>query len=124
MAPSLAHLTLADPGLIPHLKAGVWHHDSGFWADVKVLATTGSPLGALKGVWSSLVLVIREAGRCGVLPGLSWGDCGRWGAEGRLQTSVLGWGGRRQTPSTQNLLPPGISWETGLGAGWPRLSDF
>ena len=61
------------------------------------------------------VLVIREAGRRGVLPGLSRGDCGRWGAKGRLQTSVLGWGGRRQAPSTQSLLPPGISRETGLG---------
>ena len=37
---------------------------------------------------------------------------------------MLGWGGRRQALSTQSLLPPGISRETGLGAGWPRLSDF
>lgn len=75
MAPSLAHLTLADPGLIPHLKAGVWPHDSGFWADVKVLAITGSPLGALKGVWS-----YSRAGHQG-----SWQvRCAPWAQLGRL----------------------------------------
>lgn len=76
MAPSLAHLTLADLSLILPLKAGVRpNKDSGFRADVKVLVIPGSPLGALKGVWPC-----SRAGHQG-----SWqARCAPWAQPGRL----------------------------------------
>ena len=112
VAPSLAHLTLADLSLIPPLKAGVRpSKDSGFCADVKVLAVPGWPLGALKGVWPC-----SRAGHQG-----SWqARCAPWAQPGRLrkvggrgEAANLGaWMGRQEA-GTQHPEPTSTSDLTG-----------
>lgn len=106
-----------------HLKAGV--ADSGFWADVKGPGDHRvAPWGSEGGFESYSRAGHQGSWQVRCAPWAQLGRLWKVGAKGGCKLRCHLDGGQESRHQHQDLLPPGISWETGLGAGWPKLSTF